>query len=103
MLELTAEERRQDARGTGGGTGGPNDPDIAFPGLQRIVFAVEQMVGHGVDPDTFETLHAIRDIGNIGAHPERDIGLIVEVEPGEADLLLKSVETLIEDTWKYLD
>jgi Domain of unknown function (DUF4145) len=67
--------------------------------LKAEIDEVETMVGHGVDPDTFGTLHAIRELGNIGAHPERDINLIVDVEPGEAELLLKSVETLIDDTY----
>jgi len=67
--------------------------------LKDEIDAVEKMVGHGVDPETFQTLHAIRELGNIGAHPERDINLIVEVEPGEAELLLQAVETLIDDTY----
>lgn len=61
--------------------------------------AVEALVGHGVDPETFKSLHAVRELGNIGAHPERDINLIVDVEPGEAQLLLEVVETLIDDTY----
>ena len=67
--------------------------------LKDEIDEVEKLVGHGVEPETFATLHAIRELGNIGAHPERDIDLIVDVEPGEADLLLGAVETLIEDTY----
>lgn len=67
--------------------------------LKDEIDEVEQMVGHGVEPETFATLHTIRELGNIGAHPERDINLIVDVDPGEAELLLKAIETLIEDTY----
>jgi hypothetical protein len=39
----------------------------------------------------------VRKIGNIGAHMEKDIGLIVEVDPNEADLLLELIETLLRE------
>jgi hypothetical protein len=72
---------------------------VVKPRLKDEIDEVEEKVGHGVEPETFETLHAIRELGNIGAHPERDINLIVDVEPGEAELLLQAIETLIEDTY----
>lgn len=37
-------------------------------------------------------LNNIRNIGNIGAHPEKDINIIVEIEAGEAEKLLKVIE-----------
>jgi uncharacterized protein (UPF0147 family) len=33
------------------------------------------------------------------AHMEKDINLIVDVDPGEADVLIQLVETLIDDTY----
>lgn len=45
-----------------------------------------------VTPSEKTVLDSIRDIGNIGAHPEKDINLIVEIEPGEAEKLLKVIE-----------
>lgn len=39
-----------------------------------------------------KALHALRNIGNIGAHPERDIELIVDVEPNEAKLMISLIE-----------
>jgi hypothetical protein len=67
--------------------------------LKDELDALEKMVGQEVDPQTWKSLDAVRELGNIGAHPERDINLIVDVEPGEAELLLKVVETLIDDTY----
>jgi hypothetical protein len=50
-----------------------------------------------VDPTTWAAIDAIRKIGNIGAHMEKDINLIIDVEPSEAKLLIGLIETLIND------
>jgi len=50
-----------------------------------------------VDANTWQALDAVRTIGNIGAHMENDINLIVDVEPHEALLLVELIERLIED------
>lgn len=50
-----------------------------------------------VDPLTWDAIDAVRKIGNIGAHMERDINLIVDVEPHEAELLINLIETLLKD------
>ena len=50
-----------------------------------------------VDPDTWDAINALRKLGNIGAHMERDINLIVEVEADEAGLLIQLIETLFDD------
>ena len=39
----------------------------------------------------------MRSIGNIGAHMEKDINLIVDVEPNEADLLVRLIEVLLDE------
>lgn len=49
-----------------------------------------------VDKITWKAIHSVRDIGNIGAHMEKDINLIVNVGSDEAELLIKLIETLIE-------
>lgn len=54
-----------------------------------------------VAPDTWDAIQAIRSIGDIGAHMEKDVNLIIEVEPHEAELLIELIETLFED-W-YVD
>lgn len=50
-----------------------------------------------VDSDTWAAIDSIRSIGNIGAHMEKDIDLIVDVEPDEAGLLIQLIEVLLKD------
>lgn len=51
----------------------------------------------GVEPETLAAIDAVRDIGNIGAHMERDINLIVDVDPGEAQALIDLIEMLFQE------
>lgn len=44
----------------------------------------------------WKVIDAVRKIGNIGAHMEKDINLIVDIEPDEAQKLIKLIEHLIE-------
>lgn len=46
---------------------------------------------------TWGAIDAVRKVGNIGAHMEKDINLIVDVDPNEAELLINLIETLFED------
>ena len=50
-----------------------------------------------IDSLTWDAIHAVRSIGNIGAHMEEDVNLIVDVHPDEAQLLITLVEQLIGD------
>lgn len=50
-----------------------------------------------IDPVTWAAIDSVRRIGNIGAHMEKDINLIVDVEPNEAKLLIGLIETLIKE------
>jgi len=50
-----------------------------------------------IDPITWQAIDSVRSIGNIGAHMEKDINLIIDVEPEEAQLLLGLIEILIKD------
>jgi hypothetical protein len=50
-----------------------------------------------VDPLTWKAIDAVRKVGNIGAHMEKDINIIVDVEPQEAAKLIGLVELLIRD------
>ena len=57
-----------------------------------------------VDAQTWDAIDGLRKIGNIGAHMEKDINVIVDVDPDEARLLRELVETLFEDWYvaRYL-
>lgn len=50
-----------------------------------------------IDPHTWEGIDAVRSVGNVGAHMEKDINIMIDVEPGEAQLLIGLVEQLIDD------
>lgn len=67
--------------------------DVRAPNLKGEIEAIKSKV----DPLTWEAIDSVRKIGNIGAHMEKDINLIVEVEPEEASLLLGLIETLFEE------
>lgn len=54
-----------------------------------------------VDAETWEAIDSVRHMGNIGAHMEKDVNLIIEVDPEEAALLNWLIETLFEE-W-YID
>jgi len=43
------------------------------------------------------SIDAIRQIGNIGAHMEKDVDLIVDIDEGEAELLINLLEDLFQD------
>lgn len=69
-----------------------------FDEIEALEKAVE--VGsapRGVSIDSIEAITALRKVGNIGAHMEADIDLIVDVDPGEAQAMIGLVESLIED------
>ncbi|MCG8272560.1 DUF4145 domain-containing protein [Aquamicrobium sp. NLF2-7] len=51
----------------------------------------------GVEAETIDAIDAIRGVGNIGAHMEKDISLIVEVDPGEAQTLIELIEMLFKE------
>jgi len=50
-----------------------------------------------VEPDTWANIIALKDLGNIGAHMEADVDVIIDVEPREAALLIELIEQLFED------
>jgi hypothetical protein len=50
-----------------------------------------------VDPSTWSAIDAVRKVGNVGAHMEKDINVIVDVEPNEAQLLITLIEILFKD------
>lgn len=62
----------------------------------RLVDEITQ-IKDKIDPATWDAIEAVRTVGNIGAHMEKDIDLIVDVEPREATLLIELIENLIQD------
>lgn len=62
----------------------------------RLVDEINELKGV-VDPAVWNAIDALRQIGNIGAHMERDINVIVDVDPDEAQLLIGLLETLVKE------
>jgi Domain of unknown function (DUF4145) len=54
-----------------------------------------------VDSLTWSAIDAVRNVGNIGAHMEKDINVIVDVDPEEAAKLIGLIEVLLRD-WYIL-
>lgn len=44
----------------------------------------------------WQAIDGLRKIGNIGAHMEKDVNLIIDIEPDEAKKLLRLIEMLLE-------
>ncbi len=51
----------------------------------------------GVTGESVEAIDHVRGIGNIGAHMETDVNVIVEIDPGEAQALIDLVEMLFKE------
>lgn len=73
-----------------------------FWGIQkaRLIDEIFELKGR-VDPLTWDAIDAVRSVGNIGAHMEKDINVIVDVDPDEAAQLIGLIELLIRD-WYVL-
>ena len=51
----------------------------------------------GVTVESVDAIDHVRTIGNIGAHMEKDIDLIIDVDPNEAQALIELIELLFEE------
>lgn len=49
-----------------------------------------------VSPHQWKAIDGLRKIGNIGAHMEKDVNLIIDIDSGEAKKLQKLIEVLIK-------
>ena len=49
-----------------------------------------------VTPSQWKALDGLRKIGNIGAHMEKDVNLIIDIDPDESKKLLRLIEMLLE-------
>lgn len=62
----------------------------------RLVDEIDAIEGK-VDELAWNAIDGVRKMGNIGAHMEKDINVIVDVDPEEARLLIGLIETLVDD------
>jgi hypothetical protein len=63
---------------------------------ERLVDEIDELKPK-LDNGTWEAINSVRHVGNIGAHMEKDVNLIIDVEPDEARLLIWLIETLFEE------
>lgn len=66
---------------------------VTKPTLKKEIEALEEYVTE----DVWQAIDAVRSVGNIGAHMEKDVNLIIDIDPDEADLLLNLIEDLFTD------
>jgi hypothetical protein len=69
---------------------------------EKNLFAEIDAIKDKVDPRVWGAMDATRKIGNIGAHMENDVSLIIDIEPGEAEHLIRLIEYLL-DSWYIKD
>lgn len=68
-----------------------------FWGIREKNLNAEITSLNGKIPATqWKAIDGLRKIGNIGAHMEKDVELIIDVDPGEAKKLIRLIELLIE-------
>jgi len=62
----------------------------------RLIDEIGELEGK-IDASTWKAIDAVRRVGNIGAHMEKDVNVIVDVEPEEAAALIGLIEFLLKD------
>ncbi len=65
--------------------------------LSKEISKEIEQIKDKVEPSIWNAIDAVRKIGNIGAHMEKDINVIVDVEPNEAYLLIELIEILLKE------
>ena len=50
-----------------------------------------------IQPDLWAAINGLRQLGNIGAHMEKDTNLIVDIDADEAEKLIKLIELLMKE------
>lgn len=63
---------------------------------KRLVDEINKLESK-VDSATWKAIDSVRHVGNIGAHMEKDVNLIIDVDPEEAGMLIWLIETLFEE------
>jgi len=63
------------------------------PNLYQEISVIENKV----EPAIWAAISAVREVGNIGAHMEKDINLVIDVDPDEAQTLIQLIEMLFKE------
>jgi len=62
----------------------------------RVKDEVDALQEH-VDPDTWEAIDAVRNMGYIGVTMEADVNMIIDLEPREAQKLISLIQLLLPE------
>lgn len=62
----------------------------------NLIKEIEQIKDE-VDTQTYEAIDSVRKIGNIGAHMEKDINVIIDVDENEAEVLISLLDILFQN------
>ena len=65
----------------------------------RTLYDEISAIEEACEPDLWGAMDALREIGNIGAHMQKDINVIVDVDEGEAKALRELIELIIDETY----
>lgn len=69
--------------------------DIPSKAKGSLKKEIDELQGK-IPTSQWNAINALRNLGNIGAHMEKDVNTIVDIDPGEADKLLRLIELLIK-------
>ena len=50
-----------------------------------------------IPADLWKSIDSLRQLGNIGAHMEKDTNTIIDIDPNEAESLVKLIELLMKE------
>ena len=64
---------------------------------KRTLWEEINAIKNMVYPEVWQAMNAVRTLGNVGAHSEENINLIIEIEPHEADLMIRLLEMLFKE------
>lgn len=67
--------------------------DIKLKNLNQEITALKDKI----PIDLWQSIDALRELGNIGAHMEKDTDVIVDIDPNEAEFLIKLIELLMKE------
>jgi len=67
----------------------------------RLIDEIDELKSK-VDSTSWDAIDSVRQVGNIGAHMQKDVNLIIDVDPQEAGLLIWLIETLFEEWYVAL-
>lgn len=66
---------------------------------KRTLYDEIQALKGELDPELWEAVDKIREIGNVGAHSHDDVSIMVDVPPESARALIELIELMFEETY----